>query len=94
MVGSRNKTIFRPTRSGRGRGGRHGGQGGAVGGRQGELRRSRSWQGFTSGLRYESVSDAGMPPPPSGTPGASSSLRSSSSPSTTLNAMGPPPTKR
>ena len=30
-----------------------------------DLRRSRSWQGLTSGLRYsESVSDAGMPPPP------------------------------
>ena len=24
----------------------------------------RSWQGFSNGLRYESVTDAGMPPPP------------------------------
>ena len=32
------------------------------------LRRSRSWQGFGSGLRYESVSDAGLPPPPSHPP--------------------------
>ena len=29
------------------------------------VRRSRSWQGFGNGLRYESVSDAGLPPPPS-----------------------------
>ena len=56
MPGAKNKTIFRPSSMrGRGRGG-HG------------LRRSRTWQGFTSGLRYESVSDAGMPPPPSSPP--------------------------
>ena len=57
----RNKTIFRPSamRSGRGRpGGRRGGG----------LQRSRTWQGFSSGLRYESVSDAGMPPPPTAPP--------------------------
>ena len=56
--GARNKTIFRPSamRSGRGRPGP---------GSRGGLRRSRTWQGFSSGLRYESVSDAGMPPPPS-----------------------------
>ena len=44
-----NKTVFRPgMRSGPGQG----------------LRRSRTWEGFGSGLRYESVSDAGLPPPP------------------------------
>ena len=32
------------------------------------IRRSRSWQGFGSGLRYESVTDAGLPPPPRGPP--------------------------
>ena len=32
-------------------------------GQQG-LRRSRTWESFSSGLRYESVSDKGMPPPP------------------------------
>ena len=32
------------------------------------LRRSRTWEGFSSGLRYESVSDAGLPPPPSAPP--------------------------
>ena len=55
MAGSRNKTIFRPSamKAGRGRGG---------------LRRSRTWEGFSSGLRYESVSDAGMPPPPPAPP--------------------------
>merc|ERR1711952_52950 len=49
---ARNKTIFRPVsgalRAGRGRGG--GVSGGARGG---GLRRSRTWQGFTNGLRYE-----------------------------------------
>ena len=64
---TRNKTIFRPVsgalRAGRGRGG--GVSGGARGG---GLRRSRTWQGFTNGLRYESVSDAGMPPPPPSPP--------------------------
>ena len=61
-------------RSGRGRRGSHGGQGpiGGRGGRQGGLQRSRSWQGFTSGLRYESVSDAGMPPPPTAPPSVAS----------------------
>ena len=44
-----NKTVFRPgMRSGPGQ----------------ALRRSRTWEGFGSGLRYESVSDAGLPPPP------------------------------
>ena len=44
-----NRTVFRPgMRSGAGQG----------------LRRSRTWEGFGSGLRYESVSDAGLPPPP------------------------------
>ena len=64
---ARNKTIFRPVsgalRAGRGRGG--GVSGGARGG---GLRRSRTWQGFTNGLRYESVSDAGMPHPPPSPP--------------------------
>lgn len=57
--GARNKTIFRPSamRSGRGRPGPRGG-----------LQRSRTWEGFSSGLRYESVSDAGMPPPPPAPP--------------------------
>ena len=64
MGGARNKTIFRPStlRSGRGR------PGPVAGG----LRRSRTWQGFSSGLRYESVSDAGMPPPPSAPPSSAS----------------------
>ena len=48
-----NKTVFRPTMRSQQAPPKHG------------LRRSRSWQGLTSGLRYsESVSDAGMPPPP------------------------------
>ena len=59
--GSRNKTIFRPSAMRSGRGGPRGGP-------RGGLRRSRTWQGFSSGLRYESVSDAGMPPPPSAPP--------------------------
>ena len=59
--GSRNKTIFRPSAMRSGRGGRPGGP-------RGGLRRSRTWQGFSSGLRYEAVSDAGMPPPPSAPP--------------------------
>ena len=46
-----NKQIFRPAIPARGR-------------TPGGLRRSRTWQGFGSGLRYESVSDAGLPPPP------------------------------
>ena len=48
-----NKTVFRPAMRSQQSPAKHG------------LRRSRSWQGLTSGLRYsESVSDAGMPPPP------------------------------
>ena len=52
-----NKTVFRPAMRSQQTPAKHG------------LRRSRSWQGFTSGLRYsESVSDAGMPPPPPAPP--------------------------
>ena len=48
-----NKTVFRPAMRSQQSPAKHG------------LRRSRSWQGLTSGLRYsESVSDAGIPPPP------------------------------
>ena len=48
-----NKTVFRPSMRSQQAPSKH------------ALRRSRSWQGLTSGLRYsESVSDAGMPPPP------------------------------
>ena len=77
-------------RSGRGRRGSHGGQG-PIGGRQGGLQRSRSWQGFTSGLRYESVSDAGMPPPPTAPPSVASSVSPSRRP---VASSGPPPSKR
>ena len=52
-----NKTVFRPAMRSQPSPAKHG------------LRRSRSWQGLTSGLRYsESVSDAGMPPPPPAPP--------------------------
>jgi len=54
-----NKQIFRPAIPARGR-------------TPGGLRRSRTWQGFGSGLRYESVSDAGLPPPPPTPNGAKS----------------------